>query len=276
MTPVQSLSEVDSTATLLNESLRRLKQYRGEPEWVSALLDGAAPFAPGVALFAVEISQFRLRGARGVELPENLIIEKGMARAFDSVLDTKDTVVALRTAAEVSRHLASSDPSDRAALLPILNGSRAAAILVVVNNAGAPSAAIELLSGIASLVLERSANTAANVQIAPAAAAKPSRKLPYWSNLGDEQRELHLRAQRFARVKVAEMELFQPEACRAGREQNNVYLFLKKEIDGARESYRDRFLSRPGMEDYLHLELVNTVAGGDETKLGVDYPGHLG
>lgn len=289
--PVSEISaDLNSIASLLNETLRRLKQYGSEGEWASALLDGAAQFASASALFAVQGDQFRLLDARGLNLPERLLFAKGLARAFDAAVEAKDTVVALRTPGEVTHHLSGSDFSERAVLVPIANGMRTVAILFAVSKAGS-NAMVELLAGMASVVLERSVNATTNVQIAPAA-PKPSepaptaaeaapktaaaRKLPYWATLPDEQRQLHVIAHRFARAKVAEMQLYQPDACRAGREQSNVYLFLKKEIDAARESYRDQFLSRPGMEDYLHLELVNNIADGDENKLGVDYPGHLG
>jgi hypothetical protein len=71
------------------------------------------------------------------------------------------------------------------------------------------------------------------------------------------------------------MQLFKPEACRAGREQSDLYLFLKNEIDKAREIYSRQFRTISSMADYLHLELVRTAAEGDELKLGADYPGQL-
>jgi hypothetical protein len=71
------------------------------------------------------------------------------------------------------------------------------------------------------------------------------------------------------------MQLAKPQGCRAGREQSNLYLFLKPEIDKARETYRKQFMTIPSMVDYLHLELVNTAAEGDEMKLGAEYPGQL-
>ncbi|MBV8896669.1 MAG: hypothetical protein JO051_09165 [Acidobacteriaceae bacterium] len=111
----------------------------------------------------------------------------------------------------------------------------------------------------------------ANIQPAPAAAAA----LPAWADLSERERTLHLRAQRFARVAVAEMQLAKPLGSRAGREQSNLYMFLKPEIDKARESYRKQFMTIPSMVDYLHLELVNAAAEGDERKLGAEYPGQL-
>jgi hypothetical protein len=50
---------------------------------------------------------------------------------------------------------------------------------------------------------------------------------------------------------------------------------LKKEIDAARETFRNQFMGDRSMVDYLHLELVSAAAEGDEAKLGADYPGPL-
>ena len=99
--------------------------------------------------------------------------------------------------------------------------------------------------------------------------------LPSWADLSQPQRDLHIRAQRFSRVAVAEMQAAKPEACRAGREQGNLYVFLKNEIDKARINYRRQFMTIPYMVDYLHLELIRVAAEGDELKLGADYPGQL-
>jgi hypothetical protein len=101
------------------------------------------------------------------------------------------------------------------------------------------------------------------------------RSLPPWAELSESDRDLHLKAQRFARVAVAEMQLANPEGCKAGREQGNLYLYLKQEIDRARTTYRQQFITVPSMVDYLHLELFRTAAEGDESKLGADYPGPL-
>jgi hypothetical protein len=52
-------------------------------------------------------------------------------------------------------------------------------------------------------------------------------------------------------------------------------MFLRSEIDKARESYSKQFMTDQQMTDYLHLELIHTAADGDERKLGADYPGAL-
>jgi hypothetical protein len=101
-------------------------------------------------------------------------------------------------------------------------------------------------------------------------------RLPAWPQLSKEEQDFHIKAQRFARVRVAEMRLYQSEAVKEGRAAANLYTRLKGEIDAGREAFRTEFMDRcPSMVDYFHLELVRTLANEDETLLGSDYPGPL-
>jgi len=294
----------------LNQILRRLRHYETEGEWVSAVLDGASRFVEHVALFGLNNAVLTLRGHRKLGLKENLSFSAASAAAFAAVIETQDSVIALRTPGEVTDYLSSSEPGERAHVIPIMNAGRVAGILFTADRDYVDVNGLELISGLASAVLERKSNSALHTQIAtrkpsqqrenstPEAPSKieasatlvPSNGttvtprlglssgksgLPSWVDLSEEQRSLHIRAQRFSRVTVAEMQISRPEACRAGREQGNLYVFLKKEIDTAREAYRNQFMTISSMVDYLHLELVSTAAEGDELKLGADYPGQL-
>ena len=263
----------------LNQLLRRFRQYQNQSEWSSAVLDGSSRFATKTALFAFEGGMFRLRGGHNLEIPESLSFPKAGAGAFRAAAESMDHVIALRTPAEVSEPLSSPNPRDRAHLFPILNGARAVAVLFAAGeeDGDLDTDGLELIAGMASMALERRSNTALHAQIATARPPARDRqsKLPEWANLQKDQQSLHIRAQRFSRVMVAEWQLARPDACRGGREQKNLYLFLKNEIEKARESYRKQFMTVPSMVDYLHLELVRITAEGDESKLGADYPGPL-
>jgi len=84
------------------------------------------------------------------------------------------------------------------------------------------------------------------------------------------------RARRFARVKVAEMQLYAADRVAAGRAARHLYRALQAEIDEARAGFTQQFLtSARGVPDYLHEELVRVLAQDDETLLGPDYPGRL-
>lgn len=266
----------------LNQLLRRFRRYETEAEWASILLEAASSFAAQAAVFALNNEIASLKAQAKLPLPSDLSFPLRSAAAFFSAADSKDPVTALRTRAEVGEALATSGSHDRAQIFPLTNGARTVALLFIPNAADDSGEALELVTGMASLVLERQSNQSLHSQIAaapPRAASNSTgantRRLPPWINLSEDQRALHLRAQRFSRVSVAEMQLTRPEACRAGREQSNLYLFLKNEIERARETFRRQFATTPSMVDYLHLELVKTAAGGDEKKLGADYPGQL-
>ncbi len=271
----------------LNQLLRRFRSYANEGEWTAALNEGASRFAPETAVFVVAGRALHLRAQSGLHCSLDLSMPLSAASAFTAAVESRDAVVALRTAAEVGQALSNDNRSDRARIVPIANGSRVVAVLFAAGgnaDSNVDMNGLELLANIASLALERKGNESLHTQLAPAVSIPPlaaepkpgaQQKLAAWAYLDEKQRTLHRRAQRFARVKVAEMELAKPEACRAGRREGNFYLFLKREIDAARDSYRNQFLTAPGMVDYLHLEIVSNALGGDEQKLGADYPGQL-
>ncbi len=90
------------------------------------------------------------------------------------------------------------------------------------------------------------------------------------------QDEKLLRAQRFARVRVAEIQLYHAPAMKTGRASRDVYAALKPQIDAAREAYRAAFLTPVnGTADYLHAEFVRSLANDDASLLGPAYPGPL-
>jgi hypothetical protein len=83
-------------------------------------------------------------------------------------------------------------------------------------------------------------------------------------------------AQRFARVRVAEIRLYHAAAVKEGRASSDVYSALKPQMDAAREAYREKFLTpQNGTADHLHGEFVRTLANDDAALLGPGYPGPL-
>ena len=62
----------------------------------------------------------------------------------------------------------------------------------------------------------------------------------------------------------------------AGRIHRDLYGALRDTIDAARDRYRRSFIATcPGMIDYLHQELVRTLANDNPKLLGAEYPGAL-
>lgn len=169
----------------LNHLLRRLRQYQTEREWISAVLGGASQFVHQVALFTVQNGTLYLRGQQNLNLVEDLSFPAASAAAFECVISSKDTVVALRTPAEVGESLSSPGREECAHIVPILNGSRVVALFFAGNQDYLDLNAIELIAGLASIVLERQSNGSLHTQIATQstlATARPD------AAAGDEQK----------------------------------------------------------------------------------------
>jgi hypothetical protein len=72
------------------------------------------------------------------------------------------------------------------------------------------------------------------------------------------------------------MRLRHADAVRGGRARRDLYGALREPIEAARAKLRESFFGAcPSMVDYLHLELVGTLANDDPELLGENYPGPL-
>lgn len=269
----------------LHQAVRRLRNAESRSEWAAALLDAAAPFCDRAIVLAWRGETLEWVGARGLdpEVGEAMASWRGpleAAPAIRSVLSAGEPLAVSRSPEELSREIfeALGDAgSAQIWLLPILGRGRVAAVLL----AGGCEA--ELDAGGLELAAAMAGATPAGPGWPPLEAPAPvrapelpPRALPEWSQLSREDQELHLRAQRFARVQVAEIRLHQAQAVQTGRARGDLYGVLKTEIDAAREAFRTQFLeASPTMVDYLHRELVRTLAHEDAALLGKDYPGPL-
>ena len=90
----------------------------------------------------------------------------------------------------------------------------------------------------------------------------------------EEERRSHNDARRFARLLISEIKLYNEQKVAEGRSQYDLYDRLREYIDRSREMYDKRVKAEVATRyDYFHGELVNTLAEGDPTKLGSNYPG---
>ncbi|MEO7673053.1 MAG: hypothetical protein ABIU09_03125 [Pyrinomonadaceae bacterium] len=90
---------------------------------------------------------------------------------------------------------------------------------------------------------------------------------------GDERR-LHNDARRFARLLVSEIKLYNEQKVNEGRDTGDLYDRLREAIDRSRDMYDKRVQDPVAAKfDYFHYELVNSLADGEDVKLGASYPG---
>lgn len=264
-------------ADLLNQSVRRIRQAADLEQLRATLFDAVGAFSSGSALFRIDgdiAKGERIHGVprQAAEAFRALEIPLSSAAALAGAVESRDPVVAAATPGEVSAELvklAGHPPDGRVSIFPVVARERVLALVYAWGTV--QGSAIELLTQVAAAVWSAIAGpdpegtSSGLVTIAPAAGAAPALAEP-----------VHLRAQRFARVRVAEMRLFEADAVRAGRAQRNLYEALRNPIDAAREAFRHAFFAPcPSMADYLHLELVRTLANDDPELLGKTYPGPL-
>jgi hypothetical protein len=89
-----------------------------------------------------------------------------------------------------------------------------------------------------------------------------------------EQEKLHSDAKRFARLLVSEIKLYNEHHVVEGRENRDLYLRLKRDIDRSREMYEKRVSPNVSRKiDYFHDEIIRILGDNDPSTLGSDYPG---
>ncbi len=88
--------------------------------------------------------------------------------------------------------------------------------------------------------------------------------------LSPEDRAAHEEAERFARLLVSEIKLYNPEEVEHGKAAKDLYQRLKEDIDRSREMYENRISeSVRSSRDYFREQLVRILADGDEEALGM-------
>jgi hypothetical protein len=92
------------------------------------------------------------------------------------------------------------------------------------------------------------------------------------NHLSAEEQELHRRANRVAKVSMQDIKMLRPEQVRLARENKDICIRLKDDIEKAHREYDRRF--KPIMDhpvDYFYKWLVEILAEGDASALG-EYP----
>jgi len=289
-------------ADSLNQAVRRIRQAADRDEVGATLVDAASAFATAAAWFRVADGKARGRRIRGVpeaaaetfaslEIP--LAGNSSEPAALAGAIETRDPVIAAISPSQVSETLMNfpGHPAEgRVAIFPLAAKDGVPGLLYCWGEAQIP--VLELLTQVAAAAwdllkppvaeLVRIEPIPAAHPLAPASASAPASPAPAtaapsaWERLSAEEQQIHLRAQRFARVQTAEMRLHAAVAVESGRARGNLYEALREPIDAARATFHHRFfVPCASMVDYLHLELLRTLANDNAELLGKDYPGPL-
>lgn len=118
----------------------------------------------------------------------------------------------------------------------------------------------------AAEVVEVATVHAASAAAAPAAAADPL------AGLSPEDADVHRKAQRFARLLVDEIKLYNQAKVAEGRRNKDLYDRLKEDIDKSRGTFQKRYggtVAATG--DYFQHELLRSLAEDDVSIMGSNF-----
>jgi hypothetical protein len=92
------------------------------------------------------------------------------------------------------------------------------------------------------------------------------------ASLPPEQAEIHRKAQRFARLLVDEIKLYNQAKVSDGRKNRDLYDRLKEDIEKSRATYQKRYGNTAASgTDYFSNELVRSLAADDSSLMGANF-----
>jgi hypothetical protein len=107
--------------------------------------------------------------------------------------------------------------------------------------------------------------------ISPAAAAPAPAADPF-ANLSPEDADIHRKAQRFARLLVDEIKLYNQAKVAEGRKNKDLYDRLRDDIEKSRITFQKRYgNSVAASADYFSQEIVRSLAEDDVSIMGANF-----
>jgi hypothetical protein len=105
-----------------------------------------------------------------------------------------------------------------------------------------------------------------------ASAAAPAAALDPLAGLSPEDADTHRKAQRFARLLVDEIKLYNQAKVAEGRRNKDLYDRLKEDIDKSRGTFQKRYGATVAAgSDYFNSELVRSLAEDDLSIMGSNF-----
>jgi hypothetical protein len=124
----------------------------------------------------------------------------------------------------------------------------------------------------AAAVAEAAATPVATAPPAMAAAAAAAPAPDAFAQMSVADADTHRKAQRFARLLMDEVKLYNQAKVAEGRKKKDLYDRLKEDIDKSRNTYNKRYGSTAAATaDYFNQELIRSLAEDDVTLLGPNF-----
>ena len=113
---------------------------------------------------------------------------------------------------------------------------------------------------------------AAHAASAGAAASAPAAAADPFAGLSAEDADTHRKAQRFARLLVDEIKLYNQAKVAEGRRNKDLYDRLKEDIEKSRTTFQKRYGSTAAASgDYFQKEVVRSLAEDDYSVMGANF-----
>ena len=92
------------------------------------------------------------------------------------------------------------------------------------------------------------------------------------AGISTEDQDVHRKAQRFARLLVDEIKLYNQAKVAEGRKNKDVYDRLKEVIDKSRGTYQKRYGNTVAASgNYFHHEIIRSLAEDDLSIMGANF-----
>ena len=122
----------------------------------------------------------------------------------------------------------------------------------------------------APAMVEATAEVVSTLSSMAAAAVAPATDA--FAHMSAEDADLHRKAQRFARLLMDEIKLYNQAKVAEGRKHKDLYDRLKEDIDKSRSTYHKRYGNTVAASaDYFSSELVRSLAEDDVSLLGPNF-----
>jgi hypothetical protein len=113
---------------------------------------------------------------------------------------------------------------------------------------------------------------AAETVSASSAAAAPGRAADPLAGLSAAEADIHRKAQRFARLLVDEIKLYNQAKVSEGRRHKDLYNRLRDDIDKSRMTFQKRYgTTAAAAADYLDTEIIHNLAEDDPSVMGPNF-----
>jgi hypothetical protein len=129
-----------------------------------------------------------------------------------------------------------------------------------------------VISGTSPSSISSPISSAPSAPVISPAAAAPAPAADPFANLSPEDADVHRKAQRFARLLVDEIKLYNQAKVAEGRKNKDLYNRLKDDIEKSRITFQKRYgNSVAAGADYFSQEVVRSLAEDDVSIMGANF-----